>query len=219
MPSDALASTERIDNMARVDDYINARQLAVTALADEPVASLLQRSGFEGAGDESILVPFLDRIYRLTPGNYEFQDTAGADREVPIQEQILILHYLLAADVPGPSGDWVSYREIPGATFYFSAFNKRAVEPMKKVFGRDVEGFHRAADRLKGVRIDPGDAGYEFRVFPKVPLQIILYAGDDEFPAEANILFDRSIGGILSPEDIAWLAGMVVYRLIAISRG
>ena len=68
-----------------------------------------------------------------------------------------------------------------------------------------------------GRPVEPGDAGFEFRVFPKVPLRLILYAGDAEFAPEANILFDRSIGGMLSPEDIAWLAGMVVYRLIGLS--
>jgi hypothetical protein len=31
-------------------------------------------------------------------------------------------------------------------------------------------------------------------------------------------VFNENIKEILSPEDIAWLAGMVVYRLIALSR-
>jgi hypothetical protein len=48
-------------------------------------------------------------------------------------------------------------------------------------------------------------------------VRLILWAGDDEFPAEANIVFDENIAEILSPEDIAWLAGMVVYRLISLS--
>jgi hypothetical protein len=51
-----------------------------------------------------------------------------------------------------------------------------------------------------------------------VPLQMVLYVGDDEFPAEANILFDPSIERLLSAEDIAWMAGMLVYRMIALSR-
>jgi len=63
------------------------------------------------------------------------------------------------------------------------------------------------------------DVGFEFKVFPKVPLQLILWEGDDEFPPEASILFDETIGEILSPEDVAWLSGMLVYRLIALSRG
>ncbi len=63
------------------------------------------------------------------------------------------------------------------------------------------------------------DVGFEFKVFPKVTLQLILWEGDDEFSTEANILFDETIGEILSPEDVAWLSGMLVYRLIALSRG
>ena len=44
---------------------------------------------------------------------------------------------------------------------------------------------------------------------------LILWKGDDEFPPEGSILFDRGINKILSAEDIAWLSGMVVYPLIA----
>jgi hypothetical protein len=68
-----------------------------------------------------------------------------------------------------------------------------------------------------GRPVEPGDAGFEFQLFPKVPVRLIFYAGDAEFAPEANILFDRSIGGMLSPEDIAWLSGMLVYRLIGLS--
>jgi len=148
---------------------------------------------------------------------FEFQDQADSQKEIPIQEQVLILHYLMAAETPDLSGQWVSYREIPGASFYFGAFVKRAVDPLKKVFGQNISGFARAAEKLQARKIENGDAGFEFRMFPAVPLQLILWEGDDEFPAEANILFDETIGRILSPEDVAWLAGMVVYRLIALS--
>jgi hypothetical protein len=92
------------------------------------------------------------------------------------------------------------------------------VDPLKNVFGQNIAAFSRAAEKLQARKIKNGDAGFEFRMLPGVPLQLILWEGDDEFPAEASILFDKTIGRVLSPEDIAWLAGMVVYRLIALSR-
>ena len=95
---------------------------------------------------------------------------------------------------------------------------RHARRSVKQVFGENVDGFTRAADRLGGTAVDAGDAAFEFSVFPHVPVQLILHAGDEEFPPEANILFDDSIGAILSPEDVAWLAGMVVYRLMALAR-
>jgi len=204
--------------MPRIDDYTNARKLAVEELSQASFKTIAERSGFESADGQSLHVPFLDRTYRVSRPLFEFQDQTDSQNEVPIQEQVLILHYLMAAEVPEITGHWISYREIPGASFYFGAFVNRAVEPLKKVFGRNISGFRQAAEKLQARQIENGDAGFEFRMLPAVPLQLILWEGDDEFPAEANILFDKSIGRILSPEDVAWLAGMVVYRLMALAR-
>jgi hypothetical protein len=204
--------------MPRIDDYINARKLAVEKLSRASFEIIAERSGFEPSDGQSLHIPFLDRTYRVSFPLFEFTDQADSQKEVPIQEQVLILHYLMAAETPDLIGQWVSYREIPGASFYFGAFVKRAVDPLKKVFGQNIPGFVRAAEKLQARKIENGDAGFELRLFPAVPLQLILWEGDDEFPAEANILFDKTIGRILSPEDVAWLAGMVVYRLIALSR-
>jgi len=204
--------------MPRIDDYINARKLAVEKLSPESFEKIAQRSGFEPSDGPSLHIPFLDRTYQVSYPHFEFKDQADNQKEIPLQEQVLILHYLMAAETPDLTGQWVSYREIPGASFYFGAFVKRAVDPLKKVFGQNISGFSRAAEKLGARIIENGDAGFEFRVLPAVPLQLILWEGDDEFPAEANILFDETIGRILSPEDVAWLAGMVVYRLMALSR-
>jgi hypothetical protein len=204
--------------MPRIDDYITARKIAVEQLSNEAFDVILARSGFEPANGGSFRIPFLNRVYQVGYPNFEFEDPSGTEQEIPIQEQILILHYMSAASLRTLSGNWVSYREIPGASFYFSAFVKRAIDPLKRVFGSDIAALAQAARQLCGTPIEPGDAGFEFDVLPNVPLQLILYEGDDEFPAEANILFDQTVGEILSPEDLAWLAGMLVYRLIAISK-
>ena len=204
--------------MPRIDDYINARKLAVEKLSPESFEKIAERSGFKPSDGPSLRIPFLNRTYLVSYPHFEFKDQADSRKEIPLQEQVLILHYLMAADTPDLSGQWVSYREIPGASFYFGAFVKRAVDPLKKVFGQNISGFCQAAEKLQARKIENGDAGFEFRTFPAVPLQLILWEGDNEFPAEANILFDKTIGRMLSPEDVAWLAGMVVYRLMALAR-
>jgi len=204
--------------MPRIDDYINARKLALAELSRIPFEVILERSGFDSPSENSFRIPFLDRIYLVSYPQFEFYDQFRTQEEVPIQEQVLILHYMMAPSMPSPTSHWIAYREIPGAAFYFGAFVKRAVEPLKKVFGENLAGFARSAQKLHPKEIESGDAGFEFSILPAVPLQLILWAADDEFPAEANILFDKNIGQILSPEDVAWLAGMVVYRLMALAR-
>jgi hypothetical protein len=204
--------------MPRSDDYINARKIAIEKLSQEPFDVILKRSGYDSPGANTLIAAFLDRIYLIKYPLFDFEDQTDRTKDIPLQEQVLILHYLMAQTIPPLSGQWISYREIPGASFYFGAFVKRAVDPLKKVFGQNISAFSRAAEILHGNKIDSGDVGFEFRVMPAVPLQLIIWIGDQEFPAEANILFDRTIGQILLPEDVAWMAGMVVYRLIALSR-
>jgi hypothetical protein len=204
--------------MPRIDDYKNARKLAIEELASLSFDTILAKTGFESIEANRFRISFLDRVYHISFPELEFEAEADSREEIPIQEQILILHYMLSP-APAPLTDnWISYREIPGASFYYSAFVKRAIDPLKKVFGQNLDGLLRAGEILGGKTIDTGDAGYEFRPFPNLPLRLILWVGDDEFPAEANIVFNENIKGTLSPEDIAWLAGMVVYRLIALSK-
>jgi len=204
--------------MARVDDYFNAKKIAFEKLAKESIDDIAKCAVLEIVDDNKFQVSFLNRTYQVGYPDFEFKDLADPEAEVPIQEQVLIMHYMSAMQSIKPAGNWIAYREIPGASFYFSAFVKRAIDPLKKVFGKNTVAFITAAEKLNAKTIDIGDAGFEFQVFPKVCLQMIIYEGDDEFEPEASILFDSTAGEFLSPEDAAWLAGMVVYRLMALSR-
>jgi hypothetical protein len=204
--------------MPRIDDYKQAKALAVQVLSKQPLDRMTRRAGFGPESDAAFRVPFLDRVYRVSHPDFDFVDIAGPGREVPLQEQVLILHYLMAETDASPLGNWIAYREIPGAAFYYGAFVKRAVEPLKKVYGNDIAGFQRASQQLEGVKIEEGDAGFEFRPLPRVPLRLILWVGDEEFAPEAGILFDTSVAESLGPEDAAWLASLLVYRLMALGK-
>jgi hypothetical protein len=202
--------------MARVDDYQQARDLAAQALAAEDMQAIALRSGLEAQGTATLQVRFLNRTYNLSYPHFQFTDRDHPETQVPLQEQVLILHYLQGCQ-PRLEGRWVAYREIPGAGFYFGAFVKRAVDPLKKVFGRNVTALQQAGAKLGAKSIETGLAGFRLDLLPYAPIQVIVWEGDDEFEAEANILFDATAGRYLSPEDAAWLASLAVYRLIALA--
>jgi len=203
--------------MARVDDYINAKKIAAEELSGELLDEIGKRSGYRLIENNRLRIPFLNRVYIVAWPGFEFEDESEK-KEVPLQEQVLILHYLAAKGEKKSSSRWISFREIPGAAFYYSAFVKRAVDPLKKTFGKEANLFVKAAKSLSGKAIDAGNAGFEFNLFPHVSMQLILWEGDEEFLPEANILFYDTIGDIFSPEDVAWLSGMLVYRLMALAR-
>ncbi|AOY59859.1 DUF3786 domain-containing protein [Desulfococcus multivorans] len=201
--------------MARMDDYLNARKIAVDTLAAQPFEAIKGRSGLESPAENELRIPFLNRVYRVTYPEFRFEDATGDGAEIPVQEQVLILHYLTGGST-AVTEEFIAYREIEGAAFYFSSFVKRAVDPLKKVFGRNADSLGKPASILGGTPIKAGDAGFEFHVLPHIPVQLILWEGDEEFEPEANILFRENIADFLSPEDVAWYAGMLVYRLISL---
>jgi hypothetical protein len=203
--------------MARVDDFKQAKALAAQSLAEQSLEEISRRSGIPIGGQNALRLPFLGRVYVIAYPSFEFSDAADPAAQVPLQEQVLILHYLLRCQ-PHLKGQWIAYREIPGAGFYFSAFVKRAVDPLKKAFGQNVAGLKKAAAKLGATPMDTGNAAYRLELLPYAPIQIVVWEGDDEFPAEANILFDASVGDYLPPEDAAWLASLPIYRLMALAR-
>ena len=132
---------------------------------------------------------------------------------VPVKDfiSILLLHYLKAKlnGLPRLEGEWVSFKELPGGESYYPAFRTRAIEPIIRTHGNDPKGIYAALERVSGSRVQQADAAITIRAFEGVPLLIEIWAGDDEFGPEANLLFDRSIQKIFCTEDIAVLAGFI----------
>ena len=90
---------------------------------------------------DGLQVPFLGKRYYIAFPEFAFSDIDNPDIPIPLQEQVLILHYLQGCR-PVLKNQWIAYREIPGAGFYFGPFVKRAVDPLKKVFGQNAAGLH-----------------------------------------------------------------------------
>ncbi len=207
--------------MPRIDDYKQALKLAAEKLSDKNPDLVGSLSGAEILRDKEgrtrlVLNTFGQRV-TITWPDVTFT-SEKAEVEIPIQQQVLFLHYLYGAwssNGAKATGEWISFQEIPDGRFYMDAFQRRAKNPMVMSFGEKPELFLKIATEMYGaVPFNQGDVSVVMTALPLVPVALILWKGDEEFPAEGNILFDRSIIGILSAEDIAWLSGMVVYPLI-----
>jgi len=211
--------------MARIDDYNQALELAIEELSGRNPDLLASYAGAQpqgkGAGGDGFSLTFLNREVLVTwpRMNMNYRDTG---EELPVQQKVLLAHYLRGAwETSGAplSGRWIAYQEIPDGRFYLDAFLKRAKKPLVQGFGDRPELLRDLAGRVYGAKdFDHGDVSVVIQAFPLVPLALILWKGDDEFPPEGNILFDGNITGLLSAEDIAWLAGMAIYPLIGMAR-
>lgn len=152
-------------------------------------------------------VKFIDRTYRVSHPDGKI---TGTDGEAPIYLSILILHYLVTAEGIPLSGEWISYRHLPGGDIYTEPFKRRAVIPFLKAFGSHPESFIHAAAAIGGVRAAGSGVTMIIPVLPRVPLNFTLWAGDDELPASAAILFDARAASYLPTEDYAHLPALLV---------
>jgi hypothetical protein len=208
--------------MARIDDYRKAVELGKKALEgrDPKQIAGFSGAGFEADSEESSLLSlnFLGKEVTISWPDLGCS-FKGSGEEVPIQQQVLLLHYLSGCEGARITGEWISYQEVPDGKFYLDAFLRRAKNPMLQAFGTQPELLVRLAKEAYGATpFDRGDLSVVVRALPLVPVALILWKEDEEFPPEGNILFDQSICEILSAEDIAWLAGMIVYPLMGMAR-
>jgi len=207
--------------MPRIDDYKQALKLASEQLTDKDPELLATLSGAvtgqDKEGRKTLILKALNQKVSITWPEFAFTSEKPGE-EIPIQQQILYLHYLcgaLSSSGARATGEWISFQEIPEGRFYMDAFQRRAKNPMVMTFGEKPDLLPKVAMQLYGaVPFNQGDVSVVVRALPLVPIALILWKGDEEFPPEGNVLFDRSVIGILSAEDIAWLSGMVVYPMI-----
>lgn len=147
----------------------------------------------------------------------EVFDPAGA-REIPVWERILLLHYICCNSPEQRFTELIGYKQVPSGGFYFEAFQRRAHRPLAEAFGTEPGRLIEAGRRLGGKPEDIGDAAVRLPVLPRVPVVTVIHGEDEEFPAEAKLLFESDIIGYFSTEDIAVLGGLCAGRLIQADR-
>ncbi len=151
----------------------------------------------------------------------EFPDlriTSSDKKVVSLVTKIILLHYLIKADGRPLSHQLIHYKEIPGGMLYAGVFARRAVEPLIPVFGQSPEAFLDAGFRLGGRKAEYGDVSFVLPALPRIPMTYIVWKGDEEFPATIQLLFEKSVEGYLSLEDIVVVSEMATNRFIALGR-
>jgi hypothetical protein len=148
-------------------------------------------------------------------------DVSAAGAAVHVAVDILLLHYLLRADGAPPAGEWLAFRGLPDGLFYAASFAERAEAPLARTFGtppsaggdEGLARFREAAGAAGGLPLDLADAAFAFQALPRLSLAVLMWAGDDEFPAQASVVFDAAAGHYLPAEDLAGLGGLLARRL------
>ncbi|MBT4501308.1 MAG: DUF3786 domain-containing protein [Gemmatimonadetes bacterium] len=192
--------------------WTTAVELAVDELRQVDLEECCSRSGAVWNREDAVLgLSFLNRAYKVRIPEFDVISETG--EEAPIREKILLLHYLQTASGTPLKGEWIAFTQVPSGELYLGNFRARSVDRLVRSFdGRETE-LVEMAEALEGVAGEYGDVSVVLRALPRVPVALVLWRGDEEFPPSGDVLFDATVVDYLPMEDMVVLAEMVASQL------
>ena len=124
--------------------------------------------------------------------------------------RLSVLWYMAnAKDIP-PTGRLIRPVDVKGGHRFTTGTHVLPLDVIAEKFGRDREGFIRkgreyGAEVLEGY----GDAYLRFYPLPRVPVTMILWLEDEEFPQRVDLFFDSTCEYQLALSDIIWAVAMI----------
>ena len=152
--------------------------------------------------DGCFTVQLLNSTYRIAWPEY----VITADREdafalTNLPCQTFLLRYLLEGRQAALSLGYKTFREMPWGELYITPYTGRCLTRAAFTFGTQVPAFAAACERMGGEKLPHGDAGYGFGFLGGYRMQIMIYAGDEEFPPSSQILYSDNFASGFSAED------------------
>ena len=164
---------------------------------------------------EAYVVPFLNAEFLCSAERQSVEPLSGEGFTAPdFQFFLVVLHYLLEAKPQELSGRWIGEKEIPGGEAFFRGLHGLPLEPLTKIFGKQPDLFRSVAESLGGTPVQMGDLAFCFSTFPRIPLVLVLWEGDDEFEPEMLIRFDSTVTFQLERLDAIWALANVFSRSV-----
>jgi hypothetical protein len=118
------------------------------------------------------------------------------------------LWYLACAqDVP-LAGNLVKPVNIKGGEMFFRGTHLLPLDSLYRRYGTGKEDFLNKGEELCAESLDFGDASLRLLPMPRVPVTLILWLADEEFPPRADLLLDASCESQL-PIDMIWSVSML----------
>lgn len=145
------------------------------------------------------------------------QDFVAVDRVSGVAcddlTQAMLAHYFYTSDGTPVTDHWVAFRELPDGQFYASAFQGYTGNKLARLFDSELQAFTAAACEIGGQSLPMGDAAFRFAALPRVPIAVVCWLGDEDFPSSYRVLFDKAVDHHLPTDGCAILGSMLTSKL------
>ncbi len=126
--------------------------------------------------------------------------------------QWLLLTYVSTPDPKSPDGRWVPFEELGRGATTVGYFSRRCEEPLRIIADEHTDVFFELLE-LFGGKAEPGfDADYALmlRPLPNVPMLVLYWRAEEDFPSKLRVLFDPTADSYLGPELITGMGRGIV---------
>lgn len=190
-------------------------------LAELDCAETAQRAGCQSLSDPpGYTVTFLNAQYTVNIADRSILAKRAEiqERTAEFLEQLCVLAYVInAKDLP-LAGKLVNGLALPGGQFFFRGVHCLPTEKLEDDFGDRPKVLLEAGKALAASPCEFGDASIEIRVLPRLPVTMVVWGRDEEFPARASILFDKTAADQL-PLDALLAAVNLAVKALAEATG
>lgn len=153
-------------------------------------------------GKDFFISPQDKQISGIGPGSEIFLQRLG------YFFKLSVTGYLALAKDVSPTGRLINPVNMKDGQLFFRGSHVLPLDRVAEKYGADEDGFLRRGKELEGERLEYGDASLRLYPLPRVPVALILWTADEEFPARADLLFDSSVE-IQLPIDVIWAIAML----------
>ncbi len=123
--------------------------------------------------------------------------------------RLAVLWYMTSAkDIPA-TGRLIRPLDVKGGQRFFSGTHVLPLDSVEERFGKDKMGFIERGLVFGAELVRIGDAAVRLYPLPNVPVTIILWLADEEYPARVTLFFDSTVDFQLSLSDIVWSVAMM----------
>ena len=148
---------------------------------------------------EAFSLTLLGKTYRIT--HPDGTVTAVDASEPPLPTQTFLLRYLLEGKEAAWGGSWKTFREMPWGEMYIKPYTGRVLTRAAFTFGTRLDAFRAACAKMGAVPVPHGDAGFLFDFLGSYQMQVLVWAGDEEFPPSAQVLYSDNFADGFAAED------------------
>ena len=165
----------------------------------DPAEAATRLSSVKWDGKE-FYVTLLGREFAISHPDYAIR-ALDEGKLPPLPTQTFLLRYLQESKNVAWCGTWKTFREMPWGEMYIKPYTGRVLTRAAYTFSFKLDAFRKAAEKMGATAVKHGDAGFLFDLIGGYQMQIMIWAGDEEFPPNAQVLYSDNFADGFAAED------------------